>query len=95
MNKIVFEDEHKVMAAQTVRLFASSLLPWKDYYQANKHLSMQKLLNSTILLTTDADILPLSLSMFNIDTSKSNSIGFQQTEINYHLVFSIIQNQTK
>ena len=87
------------MAAQTVRLFASSLLPWKDYYQANKHLSMKKQLNSTILLTTDADIFPLSLTMFNIDTSKSNiclaDIGFQQIDVNYHLVLCIIQNQTK
>ena len=80
------------MAAQTMRLFASSLLPWKNYYQADKHLSLQKQLSSTILLTTDADILPLSLSMFNIDASKSKSCLYNNAFLANLSHLSLIDN---
>ena len=65
--KKIFPAITSVLVAQTVRLFVYSILPW-DKYQEVQGGKLDELINQTIVITTDADLWPLKLSLFNFKT---------------------------
>ena len=72
----IYTEETSILVAMVARVFVATLLPWDDYLQKNRtyngtelgslmSLQNQPLLDSTILLTTDADLWPISANMYH------------------------------